>query len=181
MKTKHQSITLLSNNIAEMTIVSRKYGILKTLIDIEDLEKVKEYIWRVCWDPKKNNFYVYGSNRKKNILSLRLQRFLVNCTDKKLKVDHINGDTMDNRKSNLRICTHIENSWNSAKPKGKRTSKYKGVDFMKNEGKYRARIKVNYKEINLGCFLLEDDAAEAYNKAAIKYYKNFSLLNEIKK
>lgn len=168
---------MLSNEIGEMTIISRKYGILKTLFDLEDLEKMQDYVWRVCWDPKKNGFYVYGSNYKKKILSLRLQRFLTNCTDKKLKVDHINGDTLDNRKSNLRICTNAENSRNSAKSKNGLWSKYKGVH--KDRNRFVARIKVDYKEINLGSFKHEINAAIAYNNAAIKYHKDFARLNAI--
>ena len=95
------------------------------------------------------------------------------------QVDHINGDTLDNRKSNLRNCNNTQNSQNTPKPKGKYSSKYKGVCYKSSTKKWRAYITVNKKPIELGSFKEERDAAKAYNKAAIKYHKEFANINDL--
>jgi hypothetical protein len=91
-------------------------------------------------------------------------------------VDHINGNGLDNRKSNLRICTHQQNCENSRKRK-KSFSKYKGVYWSKNAKKWVAQITIDGKSKHLGYFELEEDAAAAYDKAAVKYFGEFACLN----
>jgi len=93
-----------------------------------------------------------------------------------LSVDHINGDKLDNRKQNLRICSHSENTKNRSKSVNK-SSKYKGVNFDSKSGKWRARIKVEYKETHLGFFVEEKQAAMAYDKAALQYFGKYAKLN----
>lgn len=97
-----------------------------------------------------------------------------------LSVDHINGNTLDNRKENLRIVTHSQNTKNRTKSKNK-TSKFKGVNFCKRSKKWRVRIKVEYKSINLGYYTNEIEAAIAYNKAAKKYFGKYAKPNVIEK
>lgn len=87
-------------------------------------------------------------------------------------VDHINGDTLDNRKSNLRLCLHKENIRNQRNHPDK-WQKYRGVDFMKVKNKYRARITVDKKEIHLGVFDTAIEASKVYSKAAKYYFGNF--------
>ena len=94
------------------------------------------------------------------------------------EVDHKNGDKLDNRKSNLRIATHFQNSKNRNKQLSA-SSKFKGVDFQKRNGKWRARIKLDYKSKYLGEFDTEIDAAKAYNSAATVYFGSFAKLNEV--
>lgn len=91
-------------------------------------------------------------------------------------VDHINGDTLDNRRSNLRLCTVSGNNHNRMKSKNN-TSGYKGVSWLKQNQKWRAYIKVNSKDKHLGCYLDKEDAARAYDKAAKEYFGEFARLN----
>jgi hypothetical protein len=97
-----------------------------------------------------------------------------------LDVDHINGNPLDNRKCNLRVVSHQENCFNRKLSKNNSTG-YKGVSIFRPNGKYKASIKVNYKQIHLGYFETPEDAALAYNNAATKYFGEFARLNEIPK
>lgn len=103
---------------------------------------------------------------------------MVTGVEKGKYVDHINGDKLDNRKQNLRICTQSENLANSKKRKNT-SSIYKGVNWDESRGKFLARIGVNGTGINLGRFDTDVEAAQAYNDAAIKYYGEFANLNKI--
>lgn len=89
-------------------------------------------------------------------------------------VDHINGNQLDNRKSNLRVCTQAENTRNRKAQNV--TSKYKGVGFDKKAGKWRARIRDNYKHIFLGYFDYPEDAAIAYENAARLRHGEFASI-----
>jgi hypothetical protein len=75
------------------------------------------------------------------------------------------------------VATLIENNRNKGKTKSKCTSKYKGVCFDKQTSKWVSHIRVNGKTIKLGRYLIEEEAAQAYNEAAIKYFGEFARLN----
>ena len=92
------------------------------------------------------------------------------------EVDHISGDSLDNRKSNLRVCSHKQNLRNQ-KLSSANTSGYRGVYLRKDTRKWEAGIKVNQKRIVLGSFDNILDAARAYNNAAIKHFGEFARLN----
>lgn len=96
-----------------------------------------------------------------------------------LQVDHINGDTFDNRRSNLRLCTREQNQYNRRKTKLPTSSVYKGVCWHKGVGKWIARIRVNGALRHLGYFQDEISAARSYDSAAIKFFKDFAKPNFI--
>jgi len=89
-------------------------------------------------------------------------------------IDHINYDRSDNRIENLRDCSLADNVRN-ARPMGG-TSKFKGVSL--HAGKWRARIYTDVEQKYLGRFKTEEEAAKAYNEAAIKYHGEFAYLNK---
>ena len=90
-------------------------------------------------------------------------------------IDHINGNKVDNRISNLRLCNDSQNQRNVGKKKTARHSKHKGVDLHK--GKWRARIRPgDGTRIELGHFATEEQAADAYREAAKKYHGEYARL-----
>jgi hypothetical protein len=94
-----------------------------------------------------------------------------------LLVDHRNTDSLDNRRSNLRLATPSQNSCNSRRDKSNTYSRYRGVSFSKRKGKWFATIRVNGRKIWLGYFDDELSAARAYDRAARMYHKEFACLN----
>ena len=100
----------------------------------------------------------------------------------RLEVDHIDGNRLNNQRSNLRVCAHAQNSQNRKKTKEKTKSKYKGVSLFLRTRKWRAYIAFRdvfgqQIRLHLGSFSLEEDAAKAYDKAARYYFGEFAALN----
>lgn len=93
-------------------------------------------------------------------------------------VDHRNGDPLDNRKCNLRLCNAHQSSCNRRIQKNN-TSGFKGVSLKKNTGKYDATIRVHGKDNYLGTFDNKVEAAKAYNKAAHRFHGEFASLNQL--
>lgn len=163
-------------------INSPKYGEKEILIDDEDYDKVSKYNWHLGKNRK--NIYVIRNKRDKDKRIVEsLHRYLMGHPENKI-VDHINGNTLDNRKENLRICTNTENTRNKDRYKNNKIG-YKGVLIhkeKKNGIEYQyiiAEIRVNKKKINLGHFKTKELAALAYNQAAIKYFGEFARINKI--
>lgn len=142
-----------------------------TIVDDEDYDSLMQKKW-YC------SSIGYASRTSSNPRKeMPMHRAIMNCPEG-MVVDHINGNKLDNRKINLRICTHKENIRNG---KGMSHKKYKGAYFSKERSKFYSKIKVNYKSIHLGYFSTEEAAASAYNQAAIKYHGEFAKLNVISK
>lgn len=94
-------------------------------------------------------------------------------------VDHADGDTLNNRRNNLRPCDNQQNQFNQ-KPQVGCASKYKGVRVRMDRPKpFYARIHINGHETHLGSFYTEEEAAFVYNEAAIKYFGVFAKLNSV--
>ncbi len=142
------------------------------MIDEEDINIFNSFSWSIT-----SKGYVRStiSFSKKQLKTIFLHRLIMNIEDSKLQVDHINHNKLDNRKSNLRLCTNQENQRNTKAKTG--VSEYKGVYFA--EKKWRSEIYINGKKdrLFLGCFNLEEDAACAYDMAAIHYFGEFAYTN----
>ncbi len=94
--------------------------------------------------------------------------------DRSVRVDHINGNRLDNRRENLRICTHAENVRNRPKKNKNNTSGHPGVWWHAQAGKWAAEIKLDYKKISLGLFSSLRDASEARRTAELQYFGEFA-------
>lgn len=106
---------------------------------------------------------------------VRLHRLIL-CAPKERVVDHRNGETLDNRRSNLRLATVSQNCAN-CKIQAHNTSGYRGVDFPKRIGKWRARIRHAKIQQHLGYFPTAGDAARAYDRKAVDLHGAFARLN----
>jgi len=122
--------------------------------------------------------YNNGKIVNKLIHRLLAEAFIEN-PDNILYVDHKNNDRLNNDLSNLRWCSHAQNSCNRNKQVTKTSSKYKGVSWYKNYQKWYARVMFEGKNYYLGYFATEIEAALAYNVAALKFFKQFAKLNLI--
>ena len=134
-----------------------------------DVEKVLEKKWSKKEGRKDRVYFLCKTPERR---SLYLHRFIMECPAN-MQVDHINMNTLDNRRENLRICTSAENSRNKGKCK-RNKSGFKGVDWQKQLKKWRAQIQYNYKTIHLGLFSSPELAHKAYCEAAVKYYGEFA-------
>lgn len=141
-----------------------------TLVDDDDYGWVIEHIW--CFHTGYAARKIKINGKLKRIFMHRL----INHTPANLETDHINGDKLDNRKTNLRSCDNARNQQNRQKASNK-SSKYKGVHWHIRDHKWVARIRVNGNQISLGTFQNEITAAYTYNIAAKEYFGEFARLN----
>lgn len=160
-----------------LIINSDLYGMKKVYYDEEDADLVSIYDWYIMLAG--HTFYAFTVLYTKERQSAGMHRIVMGLEDNKYVIDHINHDGLDNRKENLRICTSQQNSWNRS-VSGRGTSKYKGVIFSSENNRnkrWKAQIKVNYKRLDLGWYWTEEEAALAYNKAALEHFGEFACLN----
>jgi hypothetical protein len=145
------------------------------LVDASDYPTVLQYTW---WGSQGYVVRALPRQGQKNSPLQSLHVFLLGEKEGH-EIDHKNGSGLDCTRGNLRFVTHSFNLANRPKPKGKYTSKFKGVSWHKQKGRWRATIKVNYRQLHLGLFFDEVQAAEAYNKAALDFFGESANLNAI--
>lgn len=141
-------------------------------VDEEDYAIVAARKWRCT-----NKGYI--SENKSD--GKRLHRILLSLGSARPIVDHIDGNPLNNVRSNLRICSTQQNSWNQKKRSkvGGYSSQYRGVYWDKRNRKWRSAITVSNKFICLGRTHLEVVAAKIYNYWAKHYFGEFARLNEV--
>lgn len=150
-----------------------------SIVDIDDYQWIVNwpYKWR-CVSQKYTNYadthcgYFNGKE-----VRISLHRMIM-CVPDGMQVDHVNGDGLDNRRCNLRICTARQNCQNRTK-NTKYSSKYKGAVWREQTKRWRCLMRINGKMTEIGTFKTELEAAKAYNEAAIKYFGEYARLNII--
>lgn len=143
------------------------------LIDKEDVCRVSKHLWKS--DGRYAKRGVGGRAGK----ALYLHRFILDVKDG-MDTDHINHIKIDNRKCNLRSCTTNQNAYNSAGRKSKfSTSRFKGVSWSKDRKKFEVQTTFGGKNIHLGRFDSEVDAARVYNKWALEKHGEFAFINQL--
>lgn len=160
-------------NTVEIPLNKNKVAI----VDPEDYEYLMQWKWNAHFSQNNKSFYAMRSGQiGDKWTTISMHRLILGVTDPKIHVDHIDHNTLNNSRDNLRIATHAQNCANR-KAKKNGTSKYLGVDWHKASGKWQAKIRKNKKTIHIGIFDDEIAAAHAYDKAAIELHKEFSNPN----
>lgn len=149
-----------------------------TKVDDEDYERFVKFKWHT--EKARGNLRyaarcIWIGNKNTVVLLHRL----IMDNPKGKSVDHVNGDGLDNRKNNLRICSHKENIRNSKLLRSNNKSGYRGVSWESGVKKWRADITVNYRLKFLGFYKTKELAAEVYNLAAKRYFKKYANINTL--
>lgn len=160
--------------MAEIKLTRNQFAI----VDDNLFDYLNQWKWHCT-----SRFYAMRTeiiNGKKH--GVLMHRFIMNAPDNK-EVDHINHNTLDNRKCNLRLCDRKENEHNRSKthelnPRSY-TSKYKGVAINKQNNLYEAKIIKDSKKFFIGYFENEEVAANAYNDYAQTLFGEFACLNDV--
>jgi hypothetical protein len=149
------------------------------LVDDQDYEFLIQWKW--CASKHRGMFYAVRCVQSKlkqtaikmhQIIAIRMG-LLASDT-----LDHIDQNGLNNQRLNLRLATVSQNGINRPKQRNN-TSGYKGVHWRKDSHKWQAKIQINGKDIHLGYFTSKKEAAKAYNKAALKYFGKFAVLNKV--
>lgn len=147
-------------------IHSKSYGTKTVYVDDEDFNKVAYRPWNISTDRKRHTCYARGYvkkikvNGKTRDETLAMHRFIMNCPKDRV-IDHIDGNGLNNQKSNLRICTQKQNMLNQ-KLRSKNTSGFKGVHFCNREKKWVAAIAIDKKKKFLGYFKTKEEAHDVW-------------------
>lgn len=148
----------------------------EALVDNADFAAVKAFKWHTV--KRRKTFYAARNIRKPNgkfTLQL-LHSFLFPDA---LRLDHRDGDGLNNQRANLRPATVRQNAQGFQRKRAGATSKFRGVCWHKQRRRWKAQIQVEKRVIFLGYFGIETDAAHEYNSAAITYFGDFAQLNKL--
>lgn len=158
--------------------MSREIALTKgyvAIVDDDDFDQLSQWKWCVVMTGRANSKRPYAARvaQKDGAPRMILMHRRLCETPTGKVVDHINRNSLDNRRNNLRVCTRGENSQNSPSHNDSHSSHYKGVCWHKRRGKWCARFRGRH----LGVFLNEKDAALAYDSAAYAYSPEYAYLN----
>jgi len=152
-----------------ININSPTHGQFKVLIDLDDIDKCNSYTWSMLKSVSgKNKEYMayYATNYEIGLL----HRFIMEAS-KDIIIDHKDGNTLDDRKFNLRECTSSENSMNQKKRKSE--SGITGVLWNKKTKSWMAYMKIHNKFKNLGYYHDKDEAIKSRKEAETKYFGEY--------
>lgn len=154
-----------------MATIPMNHG-FHAIVDDEDYERLMKFRWRHA-STRGDNRYHYAKTGGKVVVLMH--RLLTNAP-RGMVVDHINGNGLDNRKANLRVCTNAENLRNRSADRG---SRFKGVHPVPGSKvhPWRAEICLNGKKYHLGVHATAEAAARAYDEGAIRIHGEFARLN----
>jgi len=141
-------------------VIKITLGKHEVLINRADIKNIDIYNLSISTD----GYVVIGKKTQ-------LHRKITNCPDN-MEVDHINRNPLDNRRENLRVCTHSQNCMNRPK-QSNNTTGYKGVTYRKRDRRYEAQIKAKGKKYWLGSFTTAEEASQAYKEAATRHHGQF--------
>lgn len=149
------------------------------IVDDSDFEWLSRFKWRAltCKDNPHCCYAITGDYVKEKGQKAMLMHRIILGAHAGVEVDHINNNGLDNRRINLRICSHAENIRNQSVQNGKKSSKYRGVSLHKATGSWTAQIQMRKTKYHLGYFKSESDAAVSYDKKAKQIFGQFAKTN----
>lgn len=147
-------------------------------VDNDDFDFLNQWEWRASY-PRGGHVYAIRSEYKtgKHVV-ISMHRVITNCPDG-MVVDHKDRNGLNNRKTNLRICTRSQNACNRRKNIKTSTTKYLGIYYNSKIRKWCAAVGSQGKVHNLGKFKTQKEAAKCYNEGAIKFHGEFARLNKV--
>lgn len=142
------------------------------LIDDADFKAVNQFKW--CAANTRGKFYAVRTEFTPKRKTLYLHQFL---TSRKFRIDHRDGNGLNNQRHNLRPATIKQNGRGFRRKNSGASSKFRGVSWFEAKQKWEAAIRVSGRKIYLGRFKVEEDAARAYDAAARRYFGDFASPN----
>jgi hypothetical protein len=152
---------------------------LVAVVEDQDFAALSKFKWYAA---KKRNGQAYAvrgdySLGRSRRTTIHMSRCIIECAHG--YVDHINGNSLDNRRGNLRVCTNQQNSFNKTRTtkRGGVTTKFKGICWHKRLKKWQANICFNSRKIHIGYFDTEAEAACAYDQKCKHLFGQFAAPN----
>lgn len=163
---------LLGVTMKQIPLTQGKFA----LVDDDDFERVSQFKWNACH--KRHTWYAHRSKKAKPYrYTYSMHRFIMDEPEG-LEVDHIDGNGLNNQKSNLRIATRSQNACNRGKAAHNKSG-FKGIFWSNKDKCWVAHITVHRQGIYLGGFKDKIKAAQAYDRAAIEYFGGFAQINGV--
>jgi hypothetical protein len=156
------------------TFVTLHFGGITATISPSDAAKVAAHSWHIFKAGRKGGKQRLLVCTKINGKRVKLHRFIMDAPDG-VGVDHRDRNTLNNQRGNLRLCTQTQNTFNQSKRDGTK-SRFKGV-YRISQNSWQVKIGVNKTRVIVGYFATEIQAAQEYDRAAIKYHGEFAALN----
>ena len=144
------------------------------LVDDTDLPLVEQHAWTVIVTHRGKAFSRQYAGNTRAGTTVYMHRLILNAQPG-FEVDHRDGNTLDNRRSNLRLATRSQNQANRGKPRGHYSSQYKGVS--RSTRGWVAQMTVDGKGVFIGLFATEVEAAKGYDAEILKHFGEFAFLN----
>jgi hypothetical protein len=145
------------------------------IVDAADYEWLSQWNWH-AFRNQGGIWYARRARRRRLDQTSPFMHRVIMDAPSGIMIDHINGDGLDNRQSNLRCATNQQNQFNSRKRRDN-TSGFRGVCWREDKKRWRARIRVGGKQQHLGLFKTAEEAARAYDEAAKRLHGEFASLN----
>jgi HNH endonuclease len=143
------------------------------IVDAEDFERLSKWHWFAVWSTQTETFYANRSGGKRGSLQIRLHHEVLGSKE---RTDHRNGDTLDNRKENLRPCTNAQNMANRG-PQRNSPTQFRGVHFLTKRNRWNAYIYINKKPRHIGDYKTLEEAAGAFDEVIYYRFGEFARLN----
>jgi hypothetical protein len=146
-----------------------------TVVDDADYDRVACFKWTALITTKGKVYAYRRGTRAEGQPVIYLHRFIIDASND-VEIDHRDSDGLNNCRNNLRVCSHIQNTRNSRR-RSDNTSGFKGVHYDTNRKRWIAQVQINGRRSHIGAYRTREEAARAYDLAAVKYFGEFARLN----